>query len=343
MHELGRILDDPDFNNISPTPTAADGAGAGAGVEAAAKRVAETHGLLKTDVDRFLNACLATTALPASADNAVFERRTIVGALSLPWLDKERRLEILKRGLESFRAGISEDHGGEPQANHTADRQNGDRCVDFRRRLALALLGTEESPVSAPTADQPTLEGRRIATLFERRVEEIKTLIGQPDSPRGPEWAAKLASVDRLARTLDGVSNERVYSQSGFADRLRSLRLEEYLIRLAGRTRGDLWLDDSGAAVPYFRRVAGACLDDAQQIDKGLYDVRRDQIAATRTGLAQTDEIRLVAPKELIVTSEVHGGFRYAIEADNQPDLQQRPGRRMVPEPGRGIQIRATR
>jgi hypothetical protein len=326
VHELGRILETPDFNKMSPTPAAADGTGASAGVEAVAKRVAGAHGLLKTDVDQFLNACLATTALPASADNAVFARRTIVGALALPWLDKERRLEMLKRGLESVRAGdraaVSDDSSGGEQAINTADRQNGDRCVDFRRRLALAILGTEHSPESTPASGQLDLESRSIASLLERRADEIKTLIGQPASLHGPEWVAKLARADRLSRILDSVSNERVYSQSGSVDRLRSLRLEEHLIRLASRTRADLWLDDSGAVVPYFRRVSGACLDDAQQIDKPLGEVRRDQIAAIRTGLGQTDEIRLVGPKELIVTSELRGGFRYAIEADDQPDLR---------------------
>ena len=326
VHELGRILETPDFNKVNPTPTPTDGAGAGSGLDAAAKRVADAHGRLRTEIDDFLDECVKATAVPASTDKAVFERRTIAGALSLPWLARERRLDMLRRGTESFRAGdhngIGEDTNDVSRAIDTAARQNDDLCVDFRRRLAVALLGTEDSAVSTPAGAQPALESRTIANRLERRVEEIKLLLGRPDSPHGPERPAQLARLDRLARVLDGVSNERVYSQSGSVDGLRSLRLDDYLVRQARRTQGDLWLDDSGAAVPYFRRVAGDCLDDAQQIDKALHDVRRDQIAAIRAGLGKPEEIRLVGPKELIVTSELRGGFRYGIESDDQPDLR---------------------
>jgi hypothetical protein len=337
VHELGRTLETPDPNKINPAPSATDGARPG--VEAGATTVAEAHGRLKTDVDEFLDACLSTTALPSRADQTVFERRAIVCALSLPWLGKERRLEMLRRGLEPFREGDGEDTDDESLAINIMHRQNGDRCVDFRRRLAVALLGTEDSPVNASETGQLRNESRRIANRLERRAEEIKTLIGRPDSPHGAERPAQLARLDRLARMLDGVSNERVYSQSGSVDGLRSLRLDDYLVRQARRTQGDLWLDDTGAAVPYHRQVAGACLDDAQQIDKAIHEIRRDQIAAIRAGLGQPEEIRLVGPKELIVTSELRGGFRYGIEADNQPDLRNGQAAVWFQSQGEGFKI----
>jgi len=330
VHVLGRILETPDFAKINPVPTTPDGAVPG--VELSAMTVARAHAQLKTDIEEFLNVCLLTTGLPSRADQAVFERRTLVSALSLPWLGKERRLEMLRRGLEPILSGargsIGEAAVKTSQAIAAVERQTGDRLVGFRRRLALAILGTDESqgdssPVVMRTAVEPGEDGRRIARQLESRVKEIKQLIGRPDSPRGPEWSEKLARVDRLARMLDGVSNEQVYSQSGFADGLRSLRVEDYLVGQARRVRGDLWHDDEGApAVPYFRRVASAYLDDAQQIDGALHDVRRDQIAAIRTGLGQAEEIRVVGPKSLIVTSEVHGGLHYRMEADDQPDLR---------------------
>ncbi len=235
VHGLGRILETPGFNKISPVPTAADGAPQG--VEATADSVARAHGLLKTDIDGFLSDCLAATALPSRFDQAVFERRAIVDALSLPWLGKERRLEMLRRGLEPFRRGdrgsIVEDTTQLSQTIKSVDRQNGDRRVEMRRRLALAMLATDDSPGTPSTAVEPGEEGRRIARKLEGRVAEINELVGRPDSPPGRDWAAKLAGADRLARMLDSVSNEQVYSHSGSVDSLRLLRLEDYLVEQA--------------------------------------------------------------------------------------------------------------
>jgi hypothetical protein len=324
VHGLGRILETPDFDKINPVPTATNGAPHG--VEATADSVARVHGLLKTAIDEFLSDCLSATALPSRIDQAAFERRAIVDALSLPWLGKERRLEMLRRGSEQFGGGnrgrIGEDTMDMSQAVVNVDRQNGDRRVGVRRRLAVAMLGVDETPGLPATAAEPDEEGRRIARKLERRVAEIKELAGRSDSPPGPDWAAKLAGVDRLARMLDSVSNEQVYSQSGSVDGLRFLRLEDYLVGQARRTQGDLWHDESGAASPYHQRVAGAYLEDAQRIDKSVHGARSDRIAAIRTGLGQAEAIRIAGPDTLIVTSEMRSGFRYRIEADLQPDLR---------------------
>jgi hypothetical protein len=327
VHVLGRVLEVPALDAIDPPPTGNDGAARG--VYLSAMEVEQAHATLKGLIENRLNLWVRATVESSQTRRSVFELRTLADALTLPWLGKDLRLSLLRRGLERLRERDREElvgSGGEDTGIMAASGGD-DRLYGFRRRLALAILGSSESggepSTTAAQAEMDITEtGRRIGARFEGRVEEIARLIGRDNSPRGAQWAANLARVDRLVRMLDGVSNERVYPQAGSADALRFLRLEDYLISQARRTRADLWHDEGSEAVPYDRRVAGAYLDDARDIDSRQRDARRDPIAEIRKGLLQADNLRIAGPENLIVTSEERSGLRYRVVADDQPDLR---------------------
>ncbi len=199
--------------------------------------------------------------------------------------------------------------GGSNRAFPEDDGHTEDSLIGFRRSLAVAMLGThadgtEPSDLPGSPAGDPVEDGRRIGRGLANRVEAIGSLIGKPDSPRGPEWAHQLATADRLVRMLDGVSIEQLDRNSGLDDALSSLRLQDYLVEQARRTRRDLWHDEGDQDVPYDRRVAGAYLDDAGAIDQSLHELRHKEIDTIRADLNRGDAIRLTGPQVLVVTSE---------------------------------------
>ena len=251
------------------------------------------HDQLRTQIDDRLGVWLLSTGLPSLSVQSVFELRTLANALTLPWLGEERRLDMLECALQLIHAG---DPGGSGSAISQSPRtiadvgtQHADHLIDFRRRLADAMLARDRSGAElsllamAPPAN-PVEDGRRIGRQLQSRVEEIKALIGGPNSPQGPDWPKQLARIDRLVRMLDGVSNEQVDPNAGLADALNSLRLEDYLVNQARRTWEDFWHDESFQTVPYNRRVARAYLDNAREIDQLLHDVRRKTIDSMALG-----------------------------------------------------------
>src|SRR5262249_19523688 len=112
------------------------------------------------------------------------------------------------------------------------------------------------------------------------------------------------------------------------ADASRSLRREDYLLEQARRTRDDLWYDESDQAAPYNKRVAGAYLDDASEIDQALQGIRRKEIASIRADLSRSEAIRFENPSEVAGTSEEQAGLSYQVKAEDWPEL--RKGRALV-------------
>ncbi len=317
VHALARALETPDPGAIDAGTLDA------VGVEMA-------HAKLKGRIEDRLNLWLRDAGETSRTTRAAFELRTLADALTLPWLGKELRLSILEHGLERLRQADGEESrtgGAEPSSPMAAPGGEGDPLIDVRRRLALSILGSDEvgaqpSPGNAPSGSHAAASGRRIGERFEHRVNEIARLIGRDDASRGARWADELASVDRLARMLDSVSNDRASSLAGSTDAIRSLPLEDYLIGQARRTRADLWHDETSESVPYDRRVAGAYLDDARELDGRLRDARRESIDAIRKDLAQAEDVRVAGPDRLIITSEDRSGLLYRIEASDRPDLR---------------------
>jgi hypothetical protein len=318
-HALGRALETPDFAAI-------DGGPAAVGVDLAAAEVEGAHARLRARIEDRLNLWLREVGDSSQAHRSAAELRALVDALTLPWLGRELRIAILRDGLGPLRRRDREEraNGGETAQSSTVPGavDDDDPLIEFRRRLARSMLGPQGGVEGLQAAGDIAGAGRRIAAAFDGRVGEILRLIGRDDSPRGADWAANLAAVDRLVRTLDGASNERVHPRAGPADSLGLLRLEDYLIAQARRTRADLWHDDRNEGPDYDRRVAAAYLDDAGELDGRMRGARRERIDAIRKGLSQPDEIRIAAPDRLIVTSEERAGLSYRLEADEQPDLR---------------------
>ena len=318
VHILGRGLENPAFSAI-------DGSPATAGVDPSATEVERAHAKLKARIEDRLKLWLREVGDASQAQRSAVELRALVDALTLPWLGQELRFAIRRDGLTALRRRDRDDRRagvGQPSRAPAAPGAVEDNSlIDHRRRLALAMLGSREI-AEGGQAGGVAGSGRRIALGFDGRVGEIARLIGRDDAPRGADWATNLAAVDRLVRPLDGAVNERLYPRAGPADALSSLRLEDYLIGQARRTRADLWHDDRSGAPAYDQRVAGAYLDDAREIDDRLRGARRDRIDGVREGLSLPDEIRIVAPDRLIVTSEERTGLGFRLKADEQPDLR---------------------
>jgi hypothetical protein len=316
VHVLARSLETPDFAALDAGTINADG-------------VETAHSKLKSGIEDRLNLWLKDAGESSRTTRSVFELRTLTDALVLPWLGKDLRLSIVANGLERLRQGDGEESrtSGEPPRPMAAAGGDDGPLVAVRRRLALAILGSVEpggdpSQGDAQSGPDAAASGRRIGERFAGRLKQITTLIGRDDSTRGARWAENLTLVDRLVRMLDSVANDRVSPLAESADAMRSLRLEDYLIGQARRTRADLWHDESSEPVPYDRRVAGAYLDDAQELDGQLRDARHASIDAIRKELAHAEDVRVAGPDRLIITSEHRSDLLYRIEASNRPDLR---------------------